>query len=210
MSEGAGALLHCMLYSVHTGPTRIRVPLHPVNWCCEIIVSAPFVRGFWHRRKWNNEGGRRQDGQRGACPDLLPAVLGYLLTLRITEWLKETKLERRLSSLDNVFVSWSWVLSLAVMLIEELQCPGRLKTLKKLKGKRLNKLQPLPQTLRLLGILQLDDNHRVSKAATSVLARAAANRNLREKVTAAVLTASLNRHWNTPGVALSCSLRFAS
>ncbi|KAK2529031.1 Fam65c [Columba livia] len=68
-----------------------------------------------------------------------------------------------------------------VMLIEELQCPGRLKTLKKLKGKRLNKLQPLPQTLRLLGILQLDDNHRVSKAATSVLARAAANRNLREK-----------------------------
>lgn len=125
-------------------------------------------------------------------------------------WLKETKLERRLSSLDNVFVSWSWVLSLAVMLIEELQCPGRLKTLKKLKGKRLNKLQPLPQTLRLLGILQLDDNHRVSKAATSVLARAAANRNLREKVTAAVLTASLNRHWNTPGVAFSCSLRFAN
>ncbi|XP_035199764.1 RIPOR family member 3 isoform X1 [Oxyura jamaicensis] len=68
-----------------------------------------------------------------------------------------------------------------VMLIEELQCPGRLKTLKKLKGKRLNKLQPLPQTLRLLGILQLDDNHRVSKAATSCLSRAAANKNFREK-----------------------------
>ncbi|XP_027640269.2 RIPOR family member 3 [Falco peregrinus] len=67
------------------------------------------------------------------------------------------------------------------MLIEELQCPGRLKTLKKLKGKRLNKLQPLPQTLRLLGILQLDDNHRVSKAATSCLSRAAANKNFREK-----------------------------
>ncbi|XP_074776161.1 RIPOR family member 3 isoform X2 [Athene noctua] len=68
-----------------------------------------------------------------------------------------------------------------VMLIEELQCPGRLKTLKKLKGKRLNKLQPLPQTLRLLGILQLDDNHRVSKAATSCLSRAATNKNFREK-----------------------------
>ncbi|XP_068006006.1 RIPOR family member 3 isoform X2 [Melanerpes formicivorus] len=68
-----------------------------------------------------------------------------------------------------------------VMLIEELQCPGRLKTLKKLKGKRLNKLQPLPQTLQLLGILQLDDNHRVSKAATSCLSRAAANKNFREK-----------------------------
>ncbi|XP_061231547.1 RIPOR family member 3 isoform X4 [Neopsephotus bourkii] len=68
-----------------------------------------------------------------------------------------------------------------VMLIEELQCPGRLKTLKKLKGKRLNRLQPLPQTLRLLGLLQLDDNHRVSKAATACLCRAAASRNCREK-----------------------------
>uniref|UniRef100_A0A8C5TDP3 RIPOR family member 3 n=1 Tax=Malurus cyaneus samueli TaxID=2593467 RepID=A0A8C5TDP3_9PASS len=60
-----------------------------------------------------------------------------------------------------------------VMLIEELQCPGRLKTLKKLKGKRLTKLQPLPQTLRLLGLLQLDENHRVSKAATACLNRCA-------------------------------------
>ncbi|XP_056363623.1 RIPOR family member 3 isoform X2 [Oenanthe melanoleuca] len=59
-----------------------------------------------------------------------------------------------------------------VMLIEELQCPGRLKTLKRLKGKRLSRLQPLPGTLRLLGTLQLDENHRVSKAATACLARA--------------------------------------
>ncbi|OXB62016.1 hypothetical protein ASZ78_003187 [Callipepla squamata] len=71
-----------------------------------------------------------------------------------------------------------------VMLIEELQCPGRLKTLKKLKGKRLSGLQPLPQSLRLLGVLQLDENHRVSKAATSCLSRAAANKNFREKVRA--------------------------
>ncbi|XP_061865444.1 RIPOR family member 3 isoform X2 [Colius striatus] len=60
-----------------------------------------------------------------------------------------------------------------VMLIEELQCPGRLKTLKKLRGKRLSKLQPLPQTLRLLGLLQLDGNHRVGRAATACLCRAA-------------------------------------
>uniref|UniRef100_H0ZEB9 RIPOR family member 3 n=1 Tax=Taeniopygia guttata TaxID=59729 RepID=H0ZEB9_TAEGU len=59
-----------------------------------------------------------------------------------------------------------------VMLIEELQCPGRLKTLKRLKGKRLSRLQPLPRTLRLLGLLQLDENHRVGKAATACLARA--------------------------------------
>lgn len=82
--------------------------------------------------------------------------------------------------------------SLAVMLIEELQCPGRLKTLKKLKGKRLNRLQPLPQTLRLLGLLQLDDNHRVSKAATACLCRAAASRNCREKVKAEFFPACLN------------------
>ncbi|XP_006018216.1 RIPOR family member 3 isoform X1 [Alligator sinensis] len=68
-----------------------------------------------------------------------------------------------------------------VMLIEELQCPGRLKKIKKLKGKQLSRLQPLPQTLRLLGMLQLDDNHRVSKAATSCLSRAAMNKNFREK-----------------------------
>jgi len=77
------------------------------------------------------------------------------------------------------------------MLIEELQCPGRLKTLKKLKGKRLNRLQPLPQSLWLLGILQLDDNHHVSKAATSCLSRAAANKNFREKVTTYFFSAFL-------------------
>ncbi|XP_062361246.1 RIPOR family member 3 isoform X1 [Cinclus cinclus] len=68
-----------------------------------------------------------------------------------------------------------------VMLIEELQCPGRLKTLKRLKGKRLSRLQPLPRTLRLLGLLQLDENHRVSKAATACLARASGCGNLRAR-----------------------------
>lgn len=70
------------------------------------------------------------------------------------------------------------------MLIEELQCPGRLKTLKRLKGKRLSRLQPLPRTLRLLGMLQLDENHRVSKAATACLARASGSGNLRARVRA--------------------------
>ncbi|XP_009966648.3 RIPOR family member 3 isoform X2 [Tyto alba] len=110
------------------------------------------------------------------CDGLLPSL--YLQTELVTlfqfcHYLEEhhiTSLEKHLGKLAK-----------EVMLIEELQCPGRLKTLKKLKGKRLNKLQPLPQTLRLLGILQLDDNHRVSKAATSCLCRAAANKNFREK-----------------------------
>ncbi|XP_053106802.1 RIPOR family member 3 isoform X2 [Hemicordylus capensis] len=68
-----------------------------------------------------------------------------------------------------------------VMLTEDLQHPGRMKKIKKLKGQRLNQLQPLPQTLQLLALLQLDENHRVGKAATSCLSRAAANRKFREK-----------------------------
>ncbi|XP_032074173.1 RIPOR family member 3 [Thamnophis elegans] len=68
-----------------------------------------------------------------------------------------------------------------VILTEDLQRPGRMKKIKKLKGKQLNQLEPLPQTLRLLAALQLDENHRIGKAATLCLSRAAANRNFREK-----------------------------
>ncbi|XP_058031028.1 RIPOR family member 3 isoform X4 [Ahaetulla prasina] len=68
-----------------------------------------------------------------------------------------------------------------VILTEDLQRPGRMKKIKKLKGKQLNQLEPLPQTLRLLAVLQLDENHRIGKAATLCLSRAAANRNFREK-----------------------------
>uniref|UniRef100_A0A670XTW9 RIPOR family member 3 n=1 Tax=Pseudonaja textilis TaxID=8673 RepID=A0A670XTW9_PSETE len=68
-----------------------------------------------------------------------------------------------------------------VILTEDLQRPGRMKKIKKLKGKQLNQLEPLPQTLRLLAVLQLDENHRIGKAATLCLSRAAANRNFRGK-----------------------------
>ncbi|XP_028941688.1 RIPOR family member 3 [Antrostomus carolinensis] len=110
------------------------------------------------------------------CDGLLPSL--YLQTEPVTLFQFYSYLEKHhIASLEKHLGK----LAKEVMLIEELQCPGRLKTLKKLRGKRLNKLQPLPQTLRLLGILQLDDNHRVSKAATSCLSRAAANKNFREK-----------------------------
>ncbi|XP_062445200.1 RIPOR family member 3 isoform X2 [Rhea pennata] len=110
------------------------------------------------------------------CDGLLPSL--YLQTEAVTLFQFCSYLEKHnITSLEKHLGK----LAKEVMLIEELQCPGRLKTLKKLKGKRLNKLQPLPQTLRLLGILQLDDNHRVSKAATSCLSRAAANKNFRGK-----------------------------
>ncbi|XP_042740812.1 RIPOR family member 3 isoform X4 [Lagopus leucura] len=110
------------------------------------------------------------------CDGLLPSP--YLQTEPVTLFQFYSYLEKhRITSLEKHVGR----LAKEVMLIEELQCPGRLKTLKKLKGKRLNRLQPLPQTLQLLGILQIDDNHRVSKAATSCLSRAAANKNFREK-----------------------------
>ncbi|XP_074867665.1 RIPOR family member 3 isoform X3 [Carettochelys insculpta] len=111
-----------------------------------------------------------------SCCGLLPAASpsAELLTLfQFHSYLEKehiTNLEKHLTELAK-----------EVMLIQELQCPGRLKKIKRLKGKQLRQLQPLPQTLQLLGILQLDDNLHVSKAATSCLSRAATNKNFREK-----------------------------
>ncbi|XP_067410344.1 RIPOR family member 3 isoform X2 [Emydura macquarii macquarii] len=110
------------------------------------------------------------------CSGLLPCMSppAELLTVfQFHSYLEKehvTNLEKHLAELTK-----------EVMLIEELQRPGRLKKIKKLKGKQLSQLHPLPQTLRLLGLLQLDDNHHAGKAATSCLARAAMNKNFREK-----------------------------
>ncbi|KAJ1123864.1 hypothetical protein NDU88_002331 [Pleurodeles waltl] len=68
-----------------------------------------------------------------------------------------------------------------VTLIEDLQLPGRLKKLKKLKGKQLRQLHPLPQTLSLLATLQLDENQKICKAAKSCLSRAATLKPFRDK-----------------------------
>lgn len=72
--------------------------------------------------------------------------------------------------------------SLPVTLIEELHCAGQVKAVRKLQGKRLSQLQPLPQTLHAWALLQLDGAPRVCKAASSRLASAAKNRSFREKV----------------------------
>uniref|UniRef100_A0A8D2PIA0 RIPOR family member 3 n=1 Tax=Zosterops lateralis melanops TaxID=1220523 RepID=A0A8D2PIA0_ZOSLA len=81
------------------------------------------------------------------CEGLLPSP--HLQTEPVTLFQFYRYLERHhISSLEKHLAK----LAKEVMLIEELQCPGRLKTLKKLKGKRLNRLQPLPRTLRLLGV----------------------------------------------------------
>ncbi|XP_064247222.1 RIPOR family member 3 [Passer domesticus] len=101
------------------------------------------------------------------CDGLLPC--SHFQTEPVTLFQFFRYLERhRIGSLEKHLAK----LAKEVMLIEELQCPGRLKALKRLKGKRLSRLQPLPRTLRLLGLLQLDENHRVGRAATACLARA--------------------------------------
>ncbi|XP_032760639.1 RIPOR family member 3 [Rattus rattus] len=68
-----------------------------------------------------------------------------------------------------------------VTLIEELNCAGPAKALRKLHGKRLNQLQPLPQTLQAWARLQLDGPPRLCRAARMRLASAARNKRFREK-----------------------------
>ncbi|XP_041112871.1 RIPOR family member 3-like isoform X1 [Polyodon spathula] len=72
-------------------------------------------------------------------------------------------------------------LSKEVQLIEALSCPKRRRALKRLKGKRLSQLQPLPQTLQLLAMLQTDENHKVCRGAAACLCRAAAAKSFRAK-----------------------------
>nr|XP_034352497.1 RIPOR family member 3 isoform X3 [Arvicanthis niloticus] len=68
-----------------------------------------------------------------------------------------------------------------VTLIEELSCAGPAKALRKLHGKRLSQLQPLPQTLQVWALLQLDGPPRLCRAARVRLASAARNKRFREK-----------------------------
>lgn len=71
---------------------------------------------------------------------------------------------------------------LPVTLIEELSCAGPAKALRKLHGKCLSQLQPLPQTLQAWALLQLDGPPRLCRAARVSLASAARNKRFREKV----------------------------
>eukprot|EP00079_Xenopus_tropicalis_P039535 XP_017953306.1 PREDICTED: protein FAM65C [Xenopus tropicalis] len=68
-----------------------------------------------------------------------------------------------------------------VTLIEDLQLPGRLKKIKKLKAKQIYRLQPLPQLLRILANFQLDENKKLSKASANFLSRASTNKQFKHK-----------------------------
>ncbi|XP_056405187.1 RIPOR family member 3 isoform X2 [Hyla sarda] len=68
-----------------------------------------------------------------------------------------------------------------VLLIRDLQLPGRLKKIKKLKAKQISRLQPLPQFLKLVATFQIDENLKLCKAAISFLSRASANKHFKQK-----------------------------
>lgn len=84
-------------------------------------------------------------------------------------------------------------------LVEELQCTGQAKAVRKLQGKRLAQLQPLPQTLRAWALLQLDGPPKVCRAASASLASAAKNKSFREKVCLRGGAASWLQVWGGEG-----------
>lgn len=68
-----------------------------------------------------------------------------------------------------------------VMLIGDLQLPGRLKKIKKLKTKQISRLQPLPQFLKLVAPFQLDENLKLSKTTANFFCRASSNKHFKQK-----------------------------
>ncbi|XP_013373807.1 PREDICTED: protein FAM65C isoform X3 [Chinchilla lanigera] len=111
------------------------------------------------------------------CGGLLPAA-GLPEEQTVTWFQFQRYLQRQsVSDLERHFAQ----LTKEVTLIEELHCARQVKAIRKLQGKRLGQLQPLPQTLRAWALLQLDGPPRVCRAASSRLATAARNRSFREK-----------------------------
>ncbi|XP_072270251.1 RIPOR family member 3 isoform X2 [Pyxicephalus adspersus] len=68
-----------------------------------------------------------------------------------------------------------------VTLIGDLQLPGRLKKIKKLKTKQIARLQPLPQFLKLVATFQIDENLKLCKTTASFFCRASANKHFKQK-----------------------------
>lgn len=67
-------------------------------------------------------------------------------------------------------------------ILSALRSPKRRRTLNKLRGHLMAELLPLRCTLKTLAALQVDANHKVSKAACKCLCRAAGIQTFRNKV----------------------------
>ncbi|XP_071067889.1 RIPOR family member 3 isoform X2 [Dasypus novemcinctus] len=163
------------LWNGCTGPGRVLS-------CPATTLLSQLKKTFLHRVRGKYPGQlevvcRRLLEQVLSCGGLLPGA-GHAEEQTVTWFQFHSYLQRQsVSDLEKHFAQ----LTKEVTLIEELQCVGRAKAVKKLQGKRLGQLQPLPQTLRAWALLQLDGAPRVCRAASSRLASAARNRSFRDK-----------------------------
>ncbi|XP_057558888.1 RIPOR family member 3 isoform X3 [Hippopotamus amphibius kiboko] len=150
--------------------------------CPGTVLLDQLKKMFLHRVRGKYPGQleiacRRLLEQVLSCGGLLPGA-GLPEEQTVTWFQFHSYLQRQgVSDLEKHFAQ----LTKEVTLVEELQCAGQAKTVRKLQGKRLSQLQPLPQTLRAWALLQLDGTPRVCRAASSRLASAARNKSFREK-----------------------------
>lgn len=150
--------------------------------CPAATLLSQLKKTFLHRVRGKYPGQleiacRRLLEQVVSCGGLLPCA-GLPEEQTVTWFQFHSYLQRHsVSDLEKHFAQ----LTKEVTLVEELQCTGQAKTVRKLQGKRLGQLQPLPQTLRAWALLQLDGPPRVCRAASASLASAAKNKSFREK-----------------------------
>ncbi|XP_074262745.1 RIPOR family member 3 isoform X3 [Saimiri boliviensis] len=158
-----------------TGPGRVLS-------CPAATLLNQLKKTFLHRVRGKYPGQleivcRRLLEQVVSCGGLLPGA-GLPEDQTITWFQFHSYLQRQsVSDLEKHFTQ----LTKEVTLIEELHCTGQAKAVRKLQGKRLGQLQPLPQTLTAWALLQLDGTPRVCRAASARLAGAVRNRSFREK-----------------------------
>ncbi|XP_025787963.1 RIPOR family member 3 [Puma concolor] len=151
--------------------------------CSGTTLLNQLKKTFLHRVRGKYPGQleiacRRLLEQVVSCGGLLPGA-GLPEEQTVTWFQFHSYLQRQgVSDLEKHFAQ----LTKEVTLAEELQCAGQVKTIRKLQGKRLGQLQPLPQTLRAWALLQLDGTPRVCRAASARLASAARNQSFREKI----------------------------
>ncbi|XP_023576567.1 RIPOR family member 3 isoform X2 [Octodon degus] len=150
--------------------------------CPALRLLSQLKKMFLHRVRGKYPGQleivcRRLLEQVVTCGGLLP-VAGIPEEQTVTWFQFHRYLQRQsVSDLERHFAQ----LTKEVTLIEELHCTGQAKAIRKLQGKRLGQLQPLPHTLRAWALLQLDGPPKVCRVASSRLATAARNRSFREK-----------------------------
>nr|XP_051688581.1 RIPOR family member 3 isoform X5 [Oryctolagus cuniculus] len=150
--------------------------------CPATVLLSQLKRTFLHRVRGKHPGQleivcRRLLEQVLSCSGLLPGA-GLPEEQTVTWFQFLSYLQRHsVSDLEGHLAQ----LTKEVTLIEELHGGAQLKAVRKLQGRRLSRLQPLPQTLGAWALLQLDGPPRVCRAASARLAGAACNSSFREK-----------------------------